>query len=152
MTNIHDDIFEAMRVARDAAFNSSDQLSLGDLIDQCEAISAIGASRSDGSPPEVAFDFGYFHPVEIDSWRGSYAELALTYADENTAPMTLPAFIEKLRWADGETFTGYKGGEFTMSRRTPVWVANYGQSGNTAVIGVIDNGYQVIITTGWRDY
>lgn len=54
-----------------------------------------------------------------------------------------------LRSAVGAAFEGYKGGVFTMSRHTPVWVANYGNAGNTAVVGVRDLGYLVIIETAY---
>lgn len=49
----------------------------------------------------------------------------------------------------GKTFTGYKGGDFEMSRRTPVWVANYGNAGNTGIVGIHDDGYSVIILTAY---
>ena len=51
-----------------------------------------------------------------------------------------------------QEFTGWKGGEFTMSKRTPVWVSNSGVASNSAVIEIVDDGYQVIIMTGYRKF
>lgn len=51
----------------------------------------------------------------------------------------------------GKTFTGYNGGDSTMHMGTPIWVANYSHSGNTAVIDVVDNGYVILLITGYRE-
>ena len=51
-----------------------------------------------------------------------------------------------------EEFTGWKGGEFEMDESTPVWVANPGDSGNTGIIDVIDDGWRVIIMTSYCNY
>lgn len=64
----------------------------------------------------------------------------------------MTAFLQMLKGAVGKTFMGYKGGDFVMSRQTPVWVANYGDAGHTAVIGVVDDGYQVILITALREF
>lgn len=138
-----------LKAARDATLSTSQQWTLGMLIDACEAIERRGYRLHDGSEPEVVFAFEYARPTGIDSWRGIYAELALEFGFEDRKAMSLSEFISMLRRADGETFTGYKGGEYRMSRSTPVWVANYGNSGNTGVIGVRDEGYEVVIETAW---
>lgn len=134
-----------LKASRAETMAKSDQLTLGEIISRCEAI------PSSDSEPNVVYDFEYLHPVSIGSWRGSYSELALDFSDDNIE-MKLSVFISILKDSVGHTFTGYKGGEFTMSRHTPVWVANYGNSGNTAVIDVVDNGYQIILMTGYREF
>jgi len=48
-------------------------LSLGQIIDQCKVISVLD------NPQRVVFDFEYAAPTGLDSWRGVYAELALTF-------------------------------------------------------------------------
>lgn len=141
---------DAVSAGRAKEFAESDQLSLGEIISKCEAIAEKGHKISDGEI-SVVFDFGYLHPVSIDSWRGIYKELALGFSNKGN-PMKLSAFIEMLKDAIDKTFEGYKGGDYTMSRHTPVWVANYGNSGSTAVIDVIDAEYQVVIVTGYREY
>lgn len=140
----------AIKAERTEQLARSDQLTLGEIISKCEVIAALEHTLSDGSEPEVVFDFEYLAPAGIGSWRGSYDELALSFAD--SARPRLSEFIQMLKEADGETYTGYKGGEFVMSRHTPVWVANYGHAGNTAVVDVVDDGYQVILMTAYREY
>ena len=142
--NIADMVKEAVRKNREAVFSQNDQLSLGELIAKCQE------AQVEGKDPEVAFDFEYAHPTGIDSWRGIYAELAIEFEFGGTE-MKLSEFIALLESAVGKEFTGYKGGEFTMTRDTPMWVANYGNAGNTAVIGVIDAGWQIVIATGYRE-
>lgn len=94
--------------------------------------------------------------IYLDSWRGSYAELAFTMheirtGDENV--ITLKNLIEMLQDANGETFQGYKGGDFTMSRNTPLWICHgYGisvgnRSGDTGIVGVKHENNEIIIMT-----
>lgn len=97
-----------------------------------------------------------YHPVGLDSWRGSYCELALEY-EATGEPLTVAVLLKKLRDAIGATFSGYKGGEFRMGKTTPVWVANYGECdgfiGHTqAVVGVSENEQAVLIETKALDY
>ena len=142
-------VMNVIATERTKTFNESDQLSLGEIISKCEEIAKRGYTLN-GEEPTVCFDFEYARPVGIDSWRGIYAELALKF-EFSGEEMPLSCFIDLLKDAVGKTFTGYKGGDFKMSRHTPVWVANYGNAGNTAVIGVVDNSYEVILMTGYRE-
>ena len=131
----------------------SDQLTLGELILKMEAVVARQKARIAEGKEEatVRYDFEYLFPTSIDSWRGSYAELALNFQAEGNE-LTATDFLKVLKDAVGKTFCGYKGGDYVMSRQTPVWVANYGNSGNTAVLDVIDDEYQVVIVTGYRQF
>lgn len=146
---ILDNEISAQRAKRLA---NSDQLTLGELIAKIEPIAAKQGERIEAKQGEsdVCFDFEYLKPTSLSSWRGSYAELAIEFASGEA--MTVNKFLEMLKDAVGKTYTGYKGGEFQMSRQTPLWVANYGNAGNTAVIGVLDLGYTVIIETAYREY
>lgn len=139
----------AVAASRQEQFNKSDQLTLGEIILKVEAILAKGRENV----PEVVYDFEYLFPTTIDSYRGYYSELALNFTtyDNQAKPLSALEFYMLLKGAVGKTYTGYKGGAFIMSKNTPVWVANYGNAGSTAVIDVIDNEYQVILITARRD-
>lgn len=143
---------------RQESLKNSDQLTVGAIIQKLEPIVAIQKDRIEGgrSEAEVYYDFEYLYPTRIDSWRGSYSELALNYTSsrisENSAPMKVTQFYEMMKGVVGKEFDGYKGGEFLMTLFTPVWVANNGNSGSTAVVDIIDRGYNVIIVTGFREY
>jgi hypothetical protein len=134
----------AAQRARLKIFKQSGQLSLGQLIDNMEAL-GIHADA------EIWFDFGYTFPTSIGSWRGIYSELALNYvhcSQEPLTPMAYTDFIDMLRDALDHTFFGYKGGEYTMHSGTPIWVSKHDEAANTAVVGVRHlNDHQVIINT-----
>lgn len=156
-----DHIVETERAAR---FKDSPQITLGELIRLMEAIPPTYESGGQTHDKHVWFDFANTYPSTVQSWRGSYRELAITfdYDGQLTSPyradhswsnsMTVERFLTMLREAVGATFQGYKGGDYTMSERTPVWVANWGDSGNTGVVGVRDLGWSVVIDTAWCEY
>jgi len=141
----------AVAASRAKSLAASDQLTLGEIIAKLEPIveKQKAVIEKYGHEATVQYDFEYLFPTSIDSWRGIYAELALNFESEGTR-MTVSDFLKMLKDAVGKTYTGYKGGDFTMSRQTPVWVANYGNSGNTAVIGIVDDEHTVIIITAYR--
>jgi hypothetical protein len=143
----------AIAESRKARMEQSDQLTLGELIAKLEPIAANqqGVIELHKHEATVRYDFEYLFPTSIDSWRGSYAELALNYKTDGEE-MFISDFLKMLKEAVGKTFEGYKGGEFLMDEDTPIWVANYGNSGNTAVIDVVNNGYCVILITAYREY
>jgi hypothetical protein len=140
-----------VKALRQQTLANSDQLTLGQLIEKIEAIVKKGYKCHDDSEPTVRYDFEYLFPTTIDSWRGSYAELALNF-ETSGEELPVSKFLELLKSAVGKTFEGYKGGDFIMDERTPIWVANYSHSGNTAVVDVLDCDYQVILVTGYREY
>lgn len=110
MSSIHDLLKAAL------SSNEYGAITLGQLIDTLAA-----ADQS-----AVVFD-GFAEP---DSWRGVYAFLAF-------APKTNALVSDMLRHARsavGATFTGYKGGEYTMTRETPCFIANYGDCGDDDAI------------------
>lgn len=59
------------------------------------------------------------------SYRGSYCELAFKPAKNVTVASMLACAKEAL----GATYTGYKGGEFTMCEYTNCYLAEYGECG-----------------------
>jgi len=134
-------IVAQMRVDR---MNSSIQLTLGQLITEIEKCGT--KNPRDGSDKSIMYDFGYMKPTHLDSWRGSYAEIAMGYDEKGDYP-TAESVLCECKDAIGSTYQGYKGGEFIMGADTPVWVANYGHSGETGIIGILDKGYQLILLT-----
>lgn len=137
----------AIAADRQATLANSDQLTLGELILKLEPI----AEKQGKDQARVRYDFEYLFPNDIDSWRGSYDELALNFTSEGDE-MKVSDFLKMLKECVGKTFFGYKGGEFTMNKHTPIWVANYRNAGNTAVIDVVDNDWCIILITGYREF
>ena len=132
--------------ARNERMKTSEQLTIGEMLLKLESIQ--DKYKDEKEDINVFFDFAYLHPAGFISWRGSYAELAIEFTEESDIPIPkLHDFIKDLRECIGKEFTGYKGGEYTMGKNTPVWVANYGNSGKTGVVDVIYDGYDVMIIT-----
>ncbi len=141
----------AVAASRKATLDKSDQLTLGELILKLEPI----ADRKREHEATVKYDFEYLYPSFFDSWRGSYNELALDicgFGREDYKPLTVSEFLKKAKQAIGQEFYGYKSGTYTMNKNTPIWIANYGNAGSTALIDVVDNEYEVILITGLREF
>lgn len=112
-------------------------MTLGELIVRLEA---------QPEDNEVEFDFGYLAPDGLHSWRGDYADLAIGYEYQPSGPK-VAELLADLRAAVGKTFTGYKGGEFTMREDTPVHIDNYGDTSHTNLVGVWSDDYRTILLT-----
>lgn len=154
------DLHNAVKAIRRDSFDGSEQLTLGDLRDLLKDIpTEYGSDKEDVT---VVFDFGTAYPTGFSSWRGSYDELAINYAlsgydqwegkDNMWGSMKLKDFKELIDKTLGETMEGWKGGDFTMTEKTPVWVANDGNVGNTGVVGILSHSYCVTILTKYCEY
>ena len=86
-------------------------MNLGELIDWLEK-----------QDQELIVKDGFSSP---HSDRGSYDELAFTPEPE----AKISDMLINAKSADGRTFEGWKGGDFTMSRSTPVYIGRYGECG-----------------------
>jgi hypothetical protein len=149
------DFMEEVRRMRKVRFDKSDQYNLGMLIDKMKEI--IDNHKNDEKEKEVLvnYDFEYLFPRSFSSWRGSYDELALDFYEydyKDIKPLTIQQFYKLCLDTVGQEFTGWKGGEYIMSRDTPIWIANSGHSGSTAIIDVLDKGYEVILISGYREF
>lgn len=116
----------------------ADQWMLGQLIDSLE-----------GGPPGNAcrFDFCSTVPGTLGSYRGYYEDLALGWKKQNGYPEpTVKDVLATLRSSLGQTFHGYKGGEYVCSPGRWLWVANHSETGDTVVVGV-RHEYQTWILT-----
>lgn len=121
---------QASESMRNDSLKNSPQWTIGELIVGLEAVDkALPVKFSDGTLPD-----------ELTSWRGSYREIAFTYLSDGIPP-TVEKVLTQLKESIGKTYEGYKGGDFVMGRRTPIWVAEWGTSGDTGVVGVeVANG------------
>lgn len=87
------------------------QMTLGKLIEALEAM----------APADMVANLNAAH-----SYRGYYSDLAF---ERGEGMREAGALLGECRAAMGRVFEGYKGGDFVMGERTPVWVACYGCSG-----------------------
>jgi hypothetical protein len=114
---------------------SNYHLTLGGLIDALKGFPAHA---------KVVFDFNdRLSPCEPDSYRGYYSDLAFAACPEE---LTVTNFLVMAEECLGKTFYGYKGGEYEMSKDTPLWQAGYGSTGY-AIMGIHLDGDCVLIET-----
>lgn len=118
-------------------------MTLGELIDRLHEFNDVVTVRVGGGPVHLYPD------CSIRSYRGVYEDLALGVTLEHGC--CVRQLLDVLEGAVGETFTGYKGGEFVMTRDTRVWLANYGCLDGAPVEGVspllwVDQPYVVDLT------
>ncbi len=64
------------------------------------------------------------------SYRGYYSDLAFHKAEDKR---TVEETLKMCRSCLGECFEGYKGGDFYMTKNTPIWVAEYGMCGEKII-------------------
>ena len=95
-----------------AAERSATQLTLGEMILQLENM----------DPEIVIKGLGKLH-----SYRGYYSDLAFDTDTAEDKPVSL--LLKECKLAMGSTYEGWKGGEYTMSKVTPLFVAEEGRSG-----------------------
>lgn len=186
--NLQQTINNMMKAERAGEMLNSVQLTIGEIILKLEAVT--------NKELPIYFDNKKYRPTGLDSWRGSYCELAIQYDEgggtcyeqpkdtcqrddfgdhhykcscggSNKYDMSLPKepkvkdLLEKLKLSLGKYYVGYKGGDFTMGKTTPVWVANYGTSSgfkstkdkySQGVVDITEKKDQVIINTLAMDY
>ncbi len=65
---------------------------------------------------------------DLDSYRGYYSDLAFEPIGSR-ASETASELRERCKEAMGQVFEGYKGGDYVMGALTPLWIANYGNTG-----------------------
>lgn len=93
-----------------AAERSRSQMTLGSLIALLRTLPADRLVKGLGGP---------------DSYRGYYSDLAFAPTEETRTVGDLLLDAESCM---GRVFEGYKGGEFPMHARTPLWVSRYGSA------------------------
>ena len=115
---------------------SNYHLTLGELID------CLTTAEPEGL---VVFDTGGFVGNE-NSYRGYYSDLAFDESDEEK---TVGELLKRCESAIGQTYEGYKGGDYIMNDNTPLWFSNWGHVSNIAIMNaeISVGGNDVILTT-----
>jgi hypothetical protein len=152
-----DAIQQFIQMQRNNTFADNSQLTLGEIIKKLESIEFVyGDENKDKS---VDFDFASAIPTTLDSWRGSYNELALGFKlsgydndEEHFAEKKAKDLLIELKGAINKSYHGWKGGNYTMNEDTPVWVSNPGNCGNTGIIDIVDDGYRIVIMTQYYEF
>jgi hypothetical protein len=86
-------------------------MTLGELIGLLEDV-----------PPEAVARPGF---EGAHSYRGFYEDLAF----EPTGETTAREMLKETKWALGQTFEGWKGGDYVMDKDVGVWISERGSAG-----------------------
>jgi len=100
---------------------------------------------------EVMFNFGYFKPQELRSYRGYYEHLALGYTDQESYKITVRELLSILKSAIGNVFEGYKGGAYAATADRLVYVSNWGDVTGTTILSVQSDEVRTYLMTGNED-
>ena len=84
------------------------------------------------------------------SYRGFYENLAF---ETREGEMTVGEMISFLQSVIGETFEGYKGGDFIMNENTKLWVSTYGSTSDIYIADAVRSikGNIYLTTEVWID-
>jgi hypothetical protein len=74
---------------------------------------------------------------EPHSYRGYYSDLSFEKSDSKVMVKDL---LEICKSTLNQTFTGYKGGDNVMGKDTPLWLADYGCTGDKIMNYTIEGG------------
>lgn len=117
-------------------------MTIGELLDE------LGKANPESI---IYFDFCRASPTSIISSRCSYDEAAIgfEFTDSVVDRTQVKHVIDNINEVlSGMTFHGYKGGEYTYNRSTPLHVDNYSDCTNTELVSVTieDYGYVYLNT------
>lgn len=130
MSDVLQDIIDrAMEQAKQK--RERDNYNLGNLIEDLEKYP---------SDAYVSIEPFGLYPTGFGSYRGYYEDLSIRYTTEqyNDDVLDCGKLLEKAKECVGKTFYGYKGGEFTMTKNSVIWLANYGDATRVILTGVED--------------
>lgn len=115
-----------------------------------EFIAALKAVVGRDPDVRVQFDFNSMVPGNTGSYRGYYQDLAI--APEPHRVVTVKMVYDQFCALVGTWICGWKGGEYRVTEETALWVAHSGDASGTAVVGVKEYDYLVIIETAYEGY
>ena len=117
-------------------------LSLGQLIDVLKTSNVSDGGEVFVEDIDNQKRYGLGDP---DSYRGYYEDLAFdpTFVELGYSVREL---LSVCKDSLGKTFEGYKGGDFTMSASTSLWLCEYGTTGGSlALLSATERGGQLVL-------
>lgn len=114
--------------------NLFELMTLGELISALEKV----ADKS-----KLVKTLGGTYVGGLCSYRGYYEDLAIM--PRLDTGLTAGELLERARNAVGQQFSGWKGGEYTMDRDTPLWLADSGCSLGIGVKRIKERKYSVLL-------
>ncbi len=125
--NIHQDLFDSWaRKIKEEDLSGSGMIGLGELYDLLKELPK-------DAPVGVEYMDEPFWAGDLISYRGFYEDLSFDVEGCTSVEDVLEQIDDYL---SGESYEGYKGGEYYAHRGTLVWVSQYGYCSGLGVTGV----------------
>ena len=140
-------LFDAIAArAKDEALGDSGMIGLGELHARLQG-------QKQDAPVVIEHGGALVRPGELESYRGYYEDLSFDLEAPFGKGQTVADVVKDIEQYlhGGESYTGYKGGDFYANPRTLVWASHYGNCDGTGVTGVSELDGTVIITTAKAD-
>lgn len=115
-----EDLIKKLNSDRIEEYIDNGHMTLGELIDEMRKV-------EDKSLPvlsESSYEYGM--PSEPHSYRGYYSDLSFGLYDPLGSHNTVQNFLNELEDCVGESFEGWKGGDYPMDGGTLVWFSEEG--------------------------
>ena len=83
----------------------------------------------------------------VGSYRGYYEDLAFEPTTESQVEVVKTAddLLRLCNWALDRDFPGYKGGSYTMSADTPLWVSPHGHNTKWAILDTMNREADTLV-------
>ena len=132
------------------------QLNLEQFIDKLKKLNAYLPIRYDRNIVDsdyYRFDFvneggKTAYPGLGGSYRGYYEHLAFDILD---SPTTVEWILKEAVKSIGSTVYEYKGGDYAISRETPLWAAQYGENSQVMIVDVYATDDEAVIVLADQD-
>lgn len=122
---------------------ASYHLTLGDLIDWLENVDQYALVECSNG----------IVPGKPRSYRGYYSDLAFELDDPTEVSLEVHDFLATCKEILGTTLEGYKGGDFVMDAKTPLWLSAWGDASELAIVHAIgvSKGKFVLVVKSLED-
>lgn len=119
-------------------------MTIGTLIKKLEAV--------EDKTKQVCYDFAYFVPTCLGSYRGYYERPALGYSEFKWDDrVTVEILLKSLHEGMKKTHHGWKGGQYRFTLGQNLYIDNPGDCSGTVLVGCDETRYQVILRTEKRE-
>lgn len=120
-------------------------------LERCTTTKPVRFRRAEGEQADPEYDDRVpdgASPGELCSYRGYYERLCIQTEQVGRGPnppCTVLELLKRLRNAMNKSFTGYKGGSYSMGENSLVHAAPYGDTNSDKIVGVQERENEVAL-------
>ena len=87
----------------------------------------------------------------LQSYRGYYEDLSFERGGRNGEQISVRTLLMLCQQVIGTTMQGYKGGDFVMDERTPLWRSRWGEASGEAIVAITRDSTRRVLVLECRD-